>query len=543
MVKRYRILIVEDSKITGKLLLKNLNKSFNENESEIVLVEDLQHARKELQDNSYEYIVLDLHLPDGEGTSLITFSSKIKGFNGKFIVFTASEDEKLRERLYTAGVLDFILKSGDISNIAFEITELIKQVEQYSLYTILIVDDALFFRNMLKNVFISRNYKVLLAKNGAEALQVLEQSKVDLIIMDYNMPVLDGKGFLEKRRKTPNIYQIPTLIVTGESDRNTISALLKLGANDVIQKPFVVEEIVTKIDNLIQILIFQKEKDNLTFELERNITKLNDINKKLSKYLSPQLHSSIFENKELRVDSVRKKLTIFFSDIQGFTETTEEMEPEDLTYILNSYLTEMSNIAIKHGATIDKFIGDAIVAFFGDPKSRGVKEDAVSCVLMAIDMRDKLKELQTKWHNEGFVRPFNSRIGINTGYVTVGNFGSENKMEYTAIGSNMNLAARLESSSKAGEILISHETYLLVKDRIETIYMGDIEAKGFHKPIRTYRVSKPMNREILSAKTDGFFVNVDYATLKDRDIVLDIIEDIKDNLVRLKNENEDEEQK
>jgi len=538
MKKFYRILIVEDSKITGKLLLQNLRKNFGEN-GEINLVENLHKAKQELEEKayiekSYEYIVLDLHLPDGEGTSLISWSSKLKGFRGKFIIFTASEDEKLREKLYTTGVLDFILKSGDISNISFEISELIKQVEKYNEYNILIVDDALFFRNMLKNIFLSRNYNVMMAKDGSEALNIIEVQKIDLIIMDYHMPVLDGRGFLEKRRKNPAIYQIPTIIVTGESDRNTISALLKLGANDVIQKPFIIEEIVTKVDNLIQILIFQAEKDNLTRELELNINKLNDINKKLSKYLSPQLHSSVFENKDLRIESKRKKLTIFFSDVQGFTETTEEMEPEDLTYILNSYLTEMSNIAIRHGATIDKFIGDAIVAFFGDPKSRGIKEDAVACVLMAIEMRDKLKELQTKWHNEGFVRPFNSRIGINTGYVTVGNFGSENKMEYTAIGGNMNLASRLESNSKAGEILISHETYLLVKDNIDCIFMGEIEVKGFHKPIPTYRVMKPLDRELLTAKTDGFFINVDYSHIKDREIILDILEDVKDRVMQLK---------
>jgi len=301
---------------------------------------------------------------------------------------------------------------------------------------------------------------------------------------------------------------------------------LKLGANDVIQKPFIVEEIVTKVDNLVQMLIFQKEKENLTKELEKNVNKLNEINKKLAKYLSPQLHSSIFENKDIGIESKRKKLTIFFSDIQGFTETTEEMEPEDLTHILNNYLTEMSNIAIKHGATIDKFIGDAIVAFFGDPKSYGVKEDAVSCVLMALEMRDKLKELQIRWQNEGFVRPFNVRMGINTGYVTVGNFGSENKIEYTAIGSNMNLAARLEANAEPNEILISHETYLLIKDRIEAKYVRDIKAKGFHKPIPTYQVIKATSRDVLSAKTDGFFINIDYSAIQDGHVVLDILDSI-----------------
>ncbi len=527
---KYRILIVEDSKITAKLLHVNLKKFFAD--SLIVIAPTLQKAKQEIQENAYDYIVLDLFLPDGEGATLLSWSSKIKGFQAKFIVFSSSEDDKLREKLYTAGVLDFILKSGDMANVAQEITHIIEQVEQYNKYIILIVDDALFFRNMLKNIFVSRNYKVIMAKDGKEALDTVQKTHVDLILMDLNMPNMGGDEFLAERRKVPSIYQIPTLIVTGENDRSILSRLLKLGANDVIQKPFIVEEVVTKVDNLVQLLIFQNEKDSLKNELEKNVDMLNDINKKLAKYISPQLHSSLFEGKDVGIESKRKKLTIMFSDIQNFTETTEEMEPEDLTYILNNYLTEMSNIALKHGATIDKFIGDAIVAFFGDPQSNGIQEDATACVLMAIEMRDKLKELQTKWHNEGFVRPFNSRIGINTGYVTVGNFGSDKKMEYTAIGGNMNLAARLEASSEPGEVLISHETYLLVKDKIEAVYRGDITAKGFHKPVPTYRVVQPMDRNRLSAKAEGFFINLDYTSIDKSSIsgIIDILEEARNEL-------------
>jgi class 3 adenylate cyclase len=529
-VSKARILIVEDSKITGKLLLKYIRKNFTENIIKWVMT--LKDAKSELRENSYEYIILDLHLPDGDGQSLMTWSSKLENFSSKYVVFTASEDTKLREKLYTIGVLDFILKSGDIENVALEISTLIQQVEKYDKYVILVVDDAIVFRNMLKKIFIARNYKVVLAKNGLEALDIVKSTPIDLIIMDLYMPEMGGDEFLAKRRKTPSIYQIPTLIVTGENNRQISSKLLKLGANDVIQKPFVVEEVVTKVDNLIQLIIFQKEKDNLTQQLEVNVTRLNDINKKLAKYLSPQLHSSLFDDKELVVESKRRKLTIMFSDIQDFTGITEEMEPEDLTYILNNYLTEMSNIAIKHGATIDKFIGDAIIAFFGDPNSKGIKEDAVACVNMAIEMRDRLKELQTKWHNEGFVRPFNSRIGINTGYVTVGNFGSDQKMEYTAIGSHMNLTARLEAKAETGEILISHETYLLVKDKIEAIHLKDVEAKGFSKQIPTYRVIQNRDKEMLTAKAEGFFINLDYASIKDsKEKILDILEEARERVL------------
>jgi len=530
-MSKYRILVVEDSKVTGKLLLLNLRKNLKD--SYVNWTSSILETKRELRENAYDYIILDVHLPDGEGPSIISWSAKIKGFNSKFFIFTASEDSQLREKLYTQGVIEFILKTGDIKNIVSEIAATIQQVNLYNKYTILVVDDGLVFRNMLKNVFISRNYQVITAKDGVEALNIITSSKIDVILMDLNMPNMGGEEFLTLRRKKPSIYQIPTLIITGENGKGLISSLLKLGANDVIHKPFIVEEIVMKVDNLIRTIIFQGEKDSLTKELEQNINKLNDINQKLSKYLSPQLHSSIFENKELGVTSKRRKLTIMFSDIENFTETTEEMEPEDLTYILNNYLTEMSNIALKYGATIDKFIGDAIVAFFGDPESMGTKEDAIACTLMAIEMKNKLKELRIKWQNEGFVRPFNSRIGINTGYVTVGNFGSDQKMEYTAIGGNMNLAARLEASAKAGEILISHETYLLVRDKILTTYIGEIKAKGIYKPVPSYQVVHAQDKNSLSAKSNGFFVSVDYSMLKDdeKENIIDVLDSIKQELL------------
>jgi class 3 adenylate cyclase len=209
----------------------------------------------------------------------------------------------------------------------------------------------------------------------------------------------------------------------------------------------------------------------------------------LAKYLSPQVYESIFTGKqEVKVASQRKKLTIFFSDIAGFTETTDRMESEDLTQLLNHYLTEMSQIALAHGATIDKFVGDAIVIFFGDPESRGVTDDALACVDMAIAMRTRMRELQSVWRSSGIEMPLHCRIGINTGYCTVGNFGSEDRMDYTIIGGDVNLAARLESAAESDEILISYETYAHVKDRILCEERGQINVKGISYPVATYQV-------------------------------------------------------
>lgn len=226
-----------------------------------------------------------------------------------------------------------------------------------------------------------------------------------------------------------------------------------------------------------------------TSKLEESNQQLVSLSKKLAKYLSPEVYNSIFSGeKEVNLETQRKKLTVFFSDIQGFTELTDIMEAEALATLLNSYLKEMAEVAAHYGGTLDKFIGDAIMIFFGDPKSRGEKQDALACVMMAIEMRERLKYLREKWANQGVSEPLHIRIGINSGYCTVGNFGSENRLDYTIVGGQVNLASRLESNADIDQILISHETFALVKDAIVCESKGEISVKGLVRPIKTYQV-------------------------------------------------------
>jgi class 3 adenylate cyclase len=216
---------------------------------------------------------------------------------------------------------------------------------------------------------------------------------------------------------------------------------------------------------------------------------LESLSRKLSKYLSPQIYRSIFSGeKSVEVASQRKKLTIFFSDIAGFTETTDILESEELTLLLNQYLREMSSIALEYGATIDKFIGDAIMLFFGDPETRGTREDAIACVRMAVAMQQRMRDLQAEWRERGQEHVFQLRIGINTGFCTVGNFGSEDRVDYTIIGNEVNLAARLQTHADLGGILLAHETWSLVKDAVVAEETGTITVKGFPRPVSTYRV-------------------------------------------------------
>jgi len=224
-------------------------------------------------------------------------------------------------------------------------------------------------------------------------------------------------------------------------------------------------------------------------EIKREQEKAARLARNLAKYLSPQVWESIFTGKKsVRLETQRKKLTVFFSDIKGFTELSEELEAEALTDLLNTYLNEMSKICLKYGGTIDKFVGDCVMVFFGDPSSKGAKKDAVAAVSMAIAMRKHMKVLRQQWRAQGITNPLEIRMGLNTGYCTVGNFGADTRMDYTIIGRDVNLASRLESAAESGEILISHETYSLIKDVIMCRDKGQINVKGFTRPVQIYQV-------------------------------------------------------
>jgi class 3 adenylate cyclase len=223
--------------------------------------------------------------------------------------------------------------------------------------------------------------------------------------------------------------------------------------------------------------------------IEEKTRELERIADRLAKYLSPQIYGSIFSGKSEAADPpARKNLTIFFSDILGFTDISDAMEPERLSFFINTYLSEMSNIAIEHGGTIDKFIGDAILVFFGDPETDGDREDALKCARMALRMRERVRELEKVWRENGISKPLKVRMGITTGFCTVGNFGSEHRLEYTVLGSPVNMASRLQTAAEADTVLIGESTYMLLEDVAVCVRMEDMTLKGFARPVGCYRL-------------------------------------------------------
>lgn len=288
-------------------------------------------------------------------------------------------------------------------------------------------------------------------------------------------------------------------------------------------------EEISKLKNEIEEL--QSEKDDIELlynniiehstelenELEEKNQNINRLLNSMKRYLSPQLYDSIVGGTmDSDLSYKRLKLTIFFSDLVGFTEMTDQLEPEIMSDSLNSYLTEMSKIALKYGGTIDKFIGDAVMVFFGAPDFTDDQDHATRCVKMAIEMQERLDLLNASWSEKGLGGQFKVRMGINTGYCTVGNFGSQDRMDYTIIGSQVNIAARLETFAQPDTIVISDSTYRLVKDIVEAKSLGEVSVKGVHYPIKSYQVTalkgddhkKATSSKYFQKQKDGFILKI-----------------------------------
>jgi class 3 adenylate cyclase len=215
---------------------------------------------------------------------------------------------------------------------------------------------------------------------------------------------------------------------------------------------------------------------------------------RLRPYVSSQLVSSL-ESADT-IATCRKRITVFFSDIEGFTSMMDNLPEATMTRILNDYLNEMAEVAIAYGGTVDKFIGDGVMILFGAPESRGAVQDAICCVQMAIAMRSRLEYLRASWFSKAIPANLHIRIGIHSGYSAVGNFGSKQRMDYTAIGGVVNLASRLEKAAGTDEILVSAETWALVETAILGEIRRPIRVKGIEGEIPvvaifTSRVEKP----------------------------------------------------
>jgi class 3 adenylate cyclase len=230
-----------------------------------------------------------------------------------------------------------------------------------------------------------------------------------------------------------------------------------------------------------------KQREAELLAVGETLGKANGI---ISRYVAVQLAEEVRNGNYAALERhERRKLTLFFSDIKNFSTIADAIEPEDLSLLLNDYLSEMTLIAQRYGATIDKFVGDAIMIFFGAPHCSTDRDQALRAVRMGIDMQHSMQVLREKWVAQGITHPFHIRIGINTGQASVGAFGSQQRLEYTAIGRQVNLAARIQAHCQPDHVLISHYTCSLEHDQISSVAQAEADFQGSHEPVQIFEVT------------------------------------------------------
>lgn len=378
---------------------------------------------------------------------------------------------------------------------------------------ILIVDDTPANIRILVEALKGR-YELRVATNGRECLESVEEAPPSLILLDILMPEMDGYETCARLKKMSIACDIPVIFISALAEITEKALGFTAGAVDYITKPFEIAEVRARVATH---LALTQARD----ELRAKNLRLEELSKSLAKYLSPQLYESIFSGRmTARAETRRRMLTVFFSDIVEFTPLVERSEPEAVTALLNDYLDDMSAIVLRHGGTIDKFMGDAILVFFGDPETNGAGEDALACVRMALEMRTHLRVLRRRWARQGLSHPMGVRMGINTGYCTVGNFGSADRLEYTIIGGSVNVANRLQSLAGSNEILVSQETYSLVRQQVIAERKGELKLKGISYSAEAYRLIglRSAGTEFpdrIAREAEGFSLQVDFPKLRD----------------------------
>lgn len=343
----------------------------------------------------------------------------------------------------------------------------------------------------------NRSIKVVENKNGLAVVRITwdEAPGINKHFCDMNKGVYEGLGKL-----TGNPATVEEKICQFEGGE-FCECHIKWKAKPIYSRYLdlirlrisreIIEELEHRIEEANNYRLRQERTIELrTKDLQKQKKIIDKAHKFLSRYVPSQLARKILAGEVEPVqDHRRQKLSMFFSDIKDFTHTTDSMEPEDMGRLLNEYFSCMNDIIQAHEGTLANITGDALFIFFGAPDRTNDRDQALRCVRMAIEMQQKMAELQLKWFNEGIEHPLQIRCGINTGMATVGSFGSRRRSEYSAMGMQVNLASRLEAACKPGGILISHSTWALVNDQIETLPHATIEVKGFSRPIRAYEVN------------------------------------------------------
>jgi class 3 adenylate cyclase len=360
---------------------------------------------------------------------------------------------------------------------------------------ILVVDDSPANVEILQMRLQAQGYEIKTAADGEEALTAVREHQPDLILLDVMMPRLDGIEVCRRLRADPALPFVPIILVTAKADSKDVVAGLDAGGDEYLTKPVDQAALVGRVKSMLRIKFLQDtvqeqalqlQESNRTLEsrVAEQVSELERLGR-LKRFFSPQLADLIVSGgADDPLKSHRREVTVVFLDLRGFTAFAETSEPEEIMGVLREYHAEMGRMILAHEGTLERFAGDGMMVFFNDPVP--VPDPAARAVRMVLEMRDRLAELTAKWRKRGFDLGFGA--GIAQGFATIGAVGFEGRWDYGAIGTVTNLAARLCSEAKPGQILISQKASAAVEDLVELESVGELQLRGFLKPVAAANV-------------------------------------------------------
>lgn len=360
---------------------------------------------------------------------------------------------------------------------------------------VLVIDDNPQNRRLMEALLVPRGYEVIAIGSGPEALGWLESNSADIVLLDIVMPEMNGYEVCRRLRENPATEVLPVVMLTSSGEEDKVRAI-DVGADDFIARPFNEAELLARVRSLLRIKQYhdtiQRQTDELA-EWNRTLetrvsTQVDELERlgRLRRFLSPQLAELIVTSEDENVlKSHRREITVVFCDLRGFTAFSETAEPEEVMAVLAEFHGELGRLIFEFGGTLERFAGDALMMFFNDPFP--IEDAPLQAVRMALAMQAAIGELMVGWRKRGHDLALG--IGIAVGYATLGRIGFEGRFDYGAVGSVVNLAARLCSEAKGGQILLSPKALAAVEDSVSTEPMGELTLKGFHKPVPAYAVT------------------------------------------------------
>jgi adenylate cyclase len=349
----------------------------------------------------------------------------------------------------------------------------------------------------------AQGYEVVTAVDGEDALARVRELEPDLVLLDVMMPKLDGISVLKQLKQDTKLRFVPVILVTAKADTRDIVQGLEAGGDDYLTKPYEQAALVARVRSLLRVkelhdtvlqqatqLKEQTEQLSSWNRLleERVATQLAELERigRLQRFLAPQVAQMIASSDapESVLASHRREVTVVFCDLRGFTAFTETSEPEEVMGVLHEYHESLGELIFRYEGTLDRFAGDGIMIIFNDPIP--CADHTERAVHLALDMRERVETLSKQWRRKGHELGFG--VGIAAGYATLGQIGFEQRREYTAIGSVINLASRLCDEARPGQIVIGQRAFSSVEQHVEAASIGELSLKGFAKPIAAYEI-------------------------------------------------------